>query len=156
MFPVSFQSLLEGFDRLGVNHLTGKVVTCFDWAVVEWIFLYSSVYSSVDDSIFLLIMQLLFSFSQFMYLRHGGIVRNKCSCGHGLTCTRVERKNWNKKLTNWSKQKLRNKTRFKFKCKEIDYEPEEKIERRGKKWKRKITIIEMNKELNLWLNTVDI
>ena len=43
MFPVSFQSLLKGFDRFGVNHLTGKVVPCFDWAIVEWICLYSSM-----------------------------------------------------------------------------------------------------------------
>lgn len=73
---------------------------------------------------------------KFMYLRSGGIVRNKCSCGHGLTCTRVERKNWQRKLSNWSKKKLQTKTRFKYKCKEIDHEPEEQIERRDSNRKK--------------------
>ncbi|XP_066921901.1 uncharacterized protein [Clytia hemisphaerica] len=69
---------------------------------------------------------------KFLELKTGSIVRNKCSCGIGLTCTKVERKNWSKKMKTWSKQKMRKKTRYKYKCKEIHDEPDEFFERRGR------------------------
>jgi len=62
---------------------------------------------------------------RYVALPGGGGVFDQCGCRSGLTCKRIERKNWSKKKKLWSRRKKRNKTQFKYRCKNIPKEPTE-------------------------------
>jgi len=66
---------------------------------------------------------------KFISLPTGGVLFTRCGCKTGMTCKRIERKNWQKKKTFWSAKKKRIKTQYKYKCKFIPPEPPEIMER---------------------------
>ena len=70
-------------------------------------------------------------FFQYIPLPNGGGLFDRCGCRSELTCTKIKRKNWRKKKQFWSWRKKKIKTQFKYRCKYIPPEPEERIEWRG-------------------------
>ena len=60
---------------------------------------------------------------RYIMLPRGFGVFDSCGCRSELICKRIERKNWSKKKRLWSRKKLRRKTQFKYRCKNIPREP---------------------------------
>lgn len=63
---------------------------------------------------------------KFIPLPNGRLVFDRCGCNNEDTCMKIKRKNWKKKKQFWSRTKKRMKTPYKYRCRYLPPEPEEK------------------------------